>query len=148
MTRLNLKGLNLTEDFDTAPYSRQAIAEMILQITENRKQDSTKISTVERDLLEQLKGEFHENLHKIKPKVERRNKENERHLWSWRNEDFVGHLDLLLGQQVRVESKESVDSGLAKSITSWCFGFRVNFKESMAVFFEGRSFVLSGTDTI
>ena len=148
LERLELKGLYVSEDFDTAPYSRQAIAEMILQITENITKDSTKISTVERDLLEQLKGEFHENLHKIQPKVERRNKENERHLWSWRNEDFVGHLDLLLGQQVRVESKESVDSGIAKSITSWGFGFRVNFKESMAVFFEGRSFVLSGTDTI
>ncbi|MCH8954895.1 hypothetical protein IIA28_06180, partial [candidate division KSB1 bacterium] len=148
LERLELKGLYISEDFDTKPYSREAISEIILQIDEKVKQDSSKISVVEWDLLEQLKGEFHENLKKIQPEVEIRNKEYEPHLWSWRNEDFVGHLDLLLGQQVRLESKESVESGIAKSTTAWGFGLRANFKESMAMFFEGRSFVLSGTDTI
>ncbi|MCH8875091.1 hypothetical protein IH824_20405 [candidate division KSB1 bacterium] len=148
LERLELKGLYISEDFDTKPYSREAIAEIILQIDEKVKQDSSKISAVEWDLLEQLKGEFHEDLKKLQPEVEIRNKEYEPHLWSWRNEDFVGHLDLLLGQQVRLESKESVESGIAESTTSWGFGLRANFKESMAMFFEGRSFVLSGTDTI
>ncbi len=147
LERLELKGLYVSEDFDTKPYSREAIAEIILQIDDRVKQDSEKIYEVEKNLLEQLKGEFHENLIKLQPQVEIQKEEQERHLWSLHNQDFVGHLDLLLGEQLRVESKESVESGIAESTTAWGFGLRANFKESMAMFFEGRSFVLSGTDT-
>ena len=51
--RLELKGLYISEDFDSAPYSREAIAEIILQIEENIDRDASKITTVEQGLLEQ-----------------------------------------------------------------------------------------------
>ncbi|MFQ5675607.1 MAG: capsule assembly Wzi family protein, partial [bacterium] len=148
LERLELKGLYMNEDFDTAPYSRGAIAEMILQIATNVKQDPTGFSAVERNLFEQLKGEFHEELEKINPGIEIQKKEHERHLWSWHDDGFAGHLEGLFGQQSRFETKDKVDPAIPKSTTSWGFGFRVLLKESMAIFFEGHSFILSGTDTL
>ncbi len=148
LDRLQTKGLFIGEDFDTRPFSRQAVAEIILQIDENYQSDPALLSKVEGDLFEQLKGEFFEELKNSNRNIDIQKKEYERHLFSWDYEDLKARFDGLLGQQFKLESGEDVDIGIPKSITSWGLSGRVNIKQSMTIYGESRSFILSSVDSL
>lgn len=148
LQRLETRGLYISEDFDTRPYSREAITEIILQINEKVQSDANLLSKVEWGLFEQLKGEFHEALNNSTRQIEVREAENEPHIYSWRNKDIVVHFDGLLGQQLKFETRRKVDPAIPKSVSSWGLRFRANLKQSLAIFAEGRSFILGGADTL
>ncbi|MFQ5753643.1 MAG: capsule assembly Wzi family protein, partial [bacterium] len=119
-----------------------------MQINKNVQNDPTLLSEVEWQQFEQLKGEFHEELMKSGQSIDIRANEYEPHLFSWQNKDIALHWDGILGQQNRIESKHEVDIGIPKSITSYGLGLRVNIKKSLAIYAEGRSFILSDTDSL
>ena len=147
LDRLQTKGLYISEDFDTRPYSREAITEIILQINTKVQSDPALLSHVEWELYEQLKGEFHEELNNLGQNIDIKKKEYETHLFSWRTEDFVIHWDGLLGQQNKFESKREVDS-IPKSLSHWGSSFRANIKQSLAIYAEARSFILGDADSL
>lgn len=148
LDRLQTKGLFISEDFDTRPYSREAIAEIILQIYQTVQNHETSLSKVEWQLFEQLKGEFHDELRASGESISIHENEYEPHLLNWKNEDLVVYFDGLLGQQSKFESKQDVNPGIPKFITSVGLGARVDIKKSMAIFVDARSFVLSDTDSL
>ncbi|MFQ5864253.1 MAG: capsule assembly Wzi family protein [bacterium] len=148
LDRLQTKGLYISEDFDTRPYSREAIAEIISQINKNLQTDPSLLSSVEWELFEQLKGEFHEELNNSNHDIDIRRKEYEPHLFTWRNEDIIVRGDGLLGHQNKFESKQEVDASFPKSLSFIGFGLRVDIKKSLAIFAEERTFFLSDTDSL
>jgi len=146
--RLETKGLFINEDFSTRPYSREAFAGIIAKIAMNLRQNNGYLSQAETELFEQLKGEFYEELLPLAPKVPYRQEEREPHLFSWRNTEIATHFDGTFAEQVRIESKEAADAGVPKSITSIGGGFRINIKNSLAIFGSGITSVLSETDSL
>ena len=64
------------------------------------------------------------------------------------DKDIVAHFDATFAEQIRAESKEPADAGVPKSITSVGGGFRINIKNSLAIFASGITSVLSETDSL
>lgn len=148
LDRLQTKGLYSSDNFDIFPYSRETIAKIILQIDATVRADSSLFSHAEKELFEQLKGEFHEDLERLGADIRIDPKEHERNLFSWRNDDLTAHFDAIGTQQFRLESETSVDPTIPKSTTAWGLRGRVLIKESMAIFGDARSIVLSGADSL
>jgi len=148
LERLEIKDFFESEDFNIRPYTREAIAGMILQIDDNVQRDASLMSKVERDLFEQLKGEFHAELKKITDEVEISESEYEPHLFSWKSDEFVFTVDAALGEQIKLESKANVDASIPTTTTSVGYNFRANFKESMVIASQARSFILTGADSL
>lgn len=148
LDRLETKGLYISEDFDTRPYARQAIAEIILQVHENVQRSPDVLSSVETALFEQLKGEFFEELQKTARAISIQEREYEPHLLTFRDDGVLIHGDFLVSQQFKVETKQDVDASIPKSITSLGYAFRLRIKESLAVYADGRTFVLSDIDSL
>ena len=149
LDRLEVKQLFVTEDFNTRPLSREAIADLIRQVDARVKRDSSLLTGSEWALFEQLKGEFYEELtdSSATQEVVIQPKEYEPHLFTWRGPEIRAHFDLLLGQQFRLENKQPVNVGIPRSLTTWGAKVRVNIKKSLAIYFEGRSFILSEIDS-
>ncbi|MFQ5823472.1 MAG: capsule assembly Wzi family protein [bacterium] len=148
LDRLETKGLYISEDFDTRPYSREAIAEIILQINKNVQKNPSLLSSVEWGLFEQLKGEFYEELNSSHNSIDIRKKEYEPHLLTWRNEEIIVRGDGLLGHQNKFESRKEVDSSIPKSMSFLGFALRVDLKKSLAIFAEERTFFSGDTDSL
>jgi hypothetical protein len=148
LDRLQTKGLYISEDFDTRPYSREAIAEIILQINKQVEENPALLSYAEWQLFEQLKGEFYEKLQTLSQKIEIREKDYEPHLFTWRNEDIIVRGDGLLGQQNKFESRREVNPAIPTSLTTIGFALRVDIKKSLAIFAEERTFFSGDTDSI
>ncbi|MFQ5709663.1 MAG: capsule assembly Wzi family protein, partial [bacterium] len=148
LDRLQTRGLYISEDFDTRPYSREAVAEIISQIDKRAKADPTLLSKVEWGLFEQLKGEFHEELENTSQSIVIRKKEYEPHLFSYRNEDIVVHWDGLLSHQNKIESKKVVDRSLPSALSFVGLNLRANIKKSLAIFAQGGTFFLSDADSL
>jgi hypothetical protein len=148
LDRLETKGLYVSQDFDTRPYSREAVADIILQVNGNLQDRPDILSAVESRLFEQLKGEFVEEIQRAEQRIPIAESEHEPHLFTWRDEGIRVHGDVLASQQFNEETKESVDSTVPKSITSFGMTGRVRLRESLAVYIEGRTFVLSDIDSL
>lgn len=148
LDRLQTKGLYASENFDIFPYSRETIAKIIVQVDEGVHADASLFSKAERDLFEQLKGEFHEDLKRMGADIRIESEEHERNLFRWKREDIAAHFDAIGTQQFRLESAASVDPTIPKSTTAWGMRGRVLLKESMAIFGDARSIVLSGADSL
>ncbi len=146
--RLETKGLFVSEDFSTRPYTREAFADILAKITQNLQRASAPLSEAESDLFEQLKGEFYEELLQTQTKIPFREEEKEPHIFSWQTEELRAHFDFRFAEQLRMESREPADAGIPKSITSVGGGFRVNIKNSMTIFLDGVSSILSETDSL
>ncbi|RMF61377.1 MAG: hypothetical protein D6743_13640 [Calditrichaeota bacterium] len=148
LDRLETKGLYVSRDYSTRPYSREAIAEIILQIDASVKEDPSRLSRVEAALFEQLKGEFYEELAQTGRPISVQKKEQEPHLFRYEDEKLVLRWDALAGEQSRVESKRKVDPTIPKSLFYWGGSFRAEINRSMAIFADARSFILSDTDSL
>lgn len=148
LDRLQTRGLYVSEDFDTRPYSREAMAEIIVQISEKVKKDSTLLSPVEWQRFEQLKGDFYEELRAHNPGVTVRQNEYEPHLFTYRNEDIDVRADGLLGHQRKFFTGDAIDHSIPKSLSYVGLSLRVDIKKSMAIYAEERSFFLSDTDSL
>lgn len=146
--RLETKGLFDGEDFNMRPFSRLAIAEIILQVKENIDTRPELFSHAEQGLFEQLKGEFYDELSKISPELNIPENEKERHFYTWQQEDLTIHFEGILEEQLKFENKQEVESGVPGSITQVRIQSRVNIKESMAIFVDGRSIILSEIDSL
>ncbi|MCG8605620.1 capsule assembly Wzi family protein, partial [bacterium] len=148
LDRLETKGLYISQDFDTRPYSREAVAEIILQVYRKLQNQPDILTPVETGLYEQLKGEFVEELQRIEREIPIAESEYEPHLFIWRDEGIRVHGDVLASQQFKEETKESVDATIPRSITSFGMTGRVRLRESLAVYIEGRTFILSDIDSL
>lgn len=148
LDRLETKGLYISEDFDTFPYSREAIAEMILQVNDKVSRNPDLLSSVEWGLFERLKGEFYEELQEEDPQVKISKQEYEPHLFTWRNKDVDVRGDGLLGHQQKIESGREVDTTIPKSVSHVGLRLRVDMKKSLAIFAEERTFFLGETDSL
>lgn len=148
LDRLQTRGLYVSEDFDTRPYSREAIGEIIRQIDQKVEQNPHLLSRVEWQLFDQLKGEFYEELQRLDRKIAIKKSEYEPHLFVWRDEDIIVRGDGLFGVQKKFESKQEVDSGIASSLTYLGLGLRVDIKQSLAIYAEERSFFTGDTDSL
>ncbi|HEX9654304.1 MAG TPA: capsule assembly Wzi family protein [bacterium] len=147
LDRLETRGLFESETFSARPYSREAIAQILVQINHAVEKDPNLFSPVERRLFEQLKGEFYEEVGDADSTIVIEKGARERHLFTWRSQDVDVRGDGLLGNQSKIESKREVDNTLANSVSYFGLGLRVDVKKSLAIFVEGRTFVLSETDS-
>jgi hypothetical protein len=147
LERLETRGLFESATFSARPYSREAVGEILVQVNQLVEKNPEVLSPVERQLFEQLKGEFYEELERLDEKVAIDEKERERHLFAWRTNDVDVRGDGLLGNQTKLESKLEVENTLANSVSYFGLGLRVDVKKSLAIFVEGRTFVLSEADS-
>jgi len=148
LDRLQTKGLFLNSEMDTRPYARDAVADMIIQIDAAVRENPMLLSEVESRLFQQLKGEFYEEIRKKSSAVAIAENEYEPHLFTYREKDLDMRMSLLLGEQLKTESKMDVEPGIPGSTTFLGLSVRIDLKHSMAIFAEGGSYFLSDVDSV
>jgi len=93
--RLETKGLFKGLHSRTLPMTRTEIANIISEIDSNIIKGNSKLSTTDYRRLEQLEGEFHEEL--VRLNVSADSLLHERHLFSWSEADNIIHADADFG---------------------------------------------------
>lgn len=147
LDRLETRGLFESETFSARPFSREAVGQILVQVNQAVLKNPDLLSTVERTLLAQLTGEFYEEVERSDSTIVIDKSDRERHLFTWRSQDVDVRGDGLLGNQTKLESRREVDNTLANSVSYLGLGLRADIKKSLAICVEGRSFVLSETDS-
>lgn len=148
LDRLQTKGLFLNEELNIRPYSRAAVAKMIIAVDKKLQRDPALLSNVETRLFEQLKGEFYEQVLRLNPKVDIQVTEYEPHVFRYETKNLLSRTDVLLSEDLKLENKRKIESGIPTSTTFLGLSFRIDLKHSMAIFAEGGSYVLSNVDSV
>lgn len=148
LDRLETRGLFVSEELSTRPHPRAAIAENILQVHEKVTVNPSLLSGVEWGLFERLKGEFYEELEKLKPDFPIREEEYEPHLFTFRNEVGDVRADGLLGHRRKFTRGAEVDPEIPTAVTSVGLILRVDIRESLAIYAQERSFFISVPDSL
>lgn len=98
LDRLATSGVITQLNKNTRPYTREYIAELLLNIEIDKSE--LHLSSIELELINRARGEFFDELNQQIP-VE---SELERHLYSWKSNQQFAHFDLLLGSDYQNET--------------------------------------------
>ncbi len=111
------------------PMSRMEIAKILTQVEEIVQNGKISLTRTERDRLEQLKGEFHEELQKLN--IESDVCYRERHLFTWFEDNNKIHADFDFGFNLEVNRGDQYPSVERVSHTTLGGILRGNLKESL-----------------
>jgi len=129
LDRLEAKGFFRDISSHALPMSRMQIAKLLSVVEEKVKKDNLNLTTAEHDQFEQLKGEFYEELEKLNIKSDKRYQE--RHLFSWRENDNTIHADFDFGLNLDVKRGDQYPKTERTSHTTLGGILRGNIKESL-----------------
>lgn len=146
LDRLETNGVIVSEDFNMRPFSRLAVAELLLQANEPAKLKL--LSEIDQKLHAQLMGEFHEEIYQLAPETKIDSTFIERHLFTWKSEGIRAHFDGRLAQDSRYENKKAVDLGIPGSTTAWGIIARIQLHKSLSINVDGGGYVLNGVDSL
>ena len=105
LDRFQTRGLIQDFRFASRPYSRREVARMLAEAEERIQVDGRILSSAERSLYEQLKGEFHEELADQNVSIQSRYRE--RHLATWVEDNNRVDVDLLFDQRLDVKTGDA-----------------------------------------
>lgn len=142
LNRLEVRGFFKSYHLRMLPISRQLLAEIIIQIDRPDSANKIQLSQAERDLLEQLKGEFHEELDAMN--FESQPRYQERHLLTWRENDSKIKLDLDFSQRFDVYRGTNRDSTARTSLTTLGGIVRGSLKKSLGFYLHFKNTLVRG----
>jgi len=111
------------------PMSRMEIARILQRVQKTLKTNDIQLTQTEWDRLEQLKGEFYEELEKLN--VDFDDRYQERHLFTWVEDDNKIHADLDFGFNLEVNRGDQFHSTKRVSHTTMGGILRGNLKQSL-----------------
>jgi hypothetical protein len=126
------------------PMSRMEIAGIVRQVDEMVKKEDIKLTTTEWDRLEQLKGEFHEELQRLDIASDARFRE--RHLFTWTEENSKIHADLDFGFNLEINRGDQYPATKRVSHTTLGGILRGNLKQSLGFHIFVRNTLSRGID--
>lgn len=139
LERLEVRGYFRNFILRARPISRQDLAHIIADIEQYRISNQIQLSAAESDLLEQLKGEFFEELTSLSINTVKHY--HERHLVTWTEGDHKIKIDADFAQRFNINRNASSDTVKRRSFTSLGgivrgafkenFGFYINFKNTL-----------------
>ncbi len=129
LDRLEAKGFFRAMSGRVLPISRMELARILAQIEEKAKTGSQQLTNTERDRLDQLKGEFHEELETLNVQFDPRY--SERHLFSWSEQENVVHADFDFGFNLDVKRGDQYPTTERTSHTTLGGILRGNLKNSL-----------------
>jgi len=144
LDELETKGMFRCFSSRSLPMSRVEIAKIISQVEEAIKTDKIQITRTERDRLEQLKGEFHEELQNLNLESDPRYRE--RHLFTWSEENNQIHADFDFGFNLEVNRGEQYSSTERLSHTTFGGILRANLKNNLWFHIFVRNTLSRGVD--
>ena len=142
--RLETKGLFKGLHSRTLPMTRTEIANIISEIDSNIIKGNSKLSTTDYRRLEQLEGEFHEEL--VRLNVSADSLLHERHLFSWSEADNIIHADADFGFNLDVRKGDQYPSAKRTSHTTLGGILRGGFKENLSFLVFVRNTMHRGID--
>ncbi|MDZ7261540.1 MAG: capsule assembly Wzi family protein, partial [candidate division KSB1 bacterium] len=142
--RLETRGLFTRIDAGSKPYSRQEIGHILYQVDQTVLLNETSLSPAEKGMLEQLKGEFCEELLNYQIAIQPRYQE--RHLMSWQEDENKVLIDFYFDQRVRLKKIEPPDTIRRLSETTLGGLMRGYFKPNLAFNIDVRNTLMRGTD--
>lgn len=144
LDQLETKGLYSDFAIRSLPMSRMKIARIFLEVEESLKQDNIKLTRTEQDRLEQLKGEFYEELLQLNIGSDPRYQE--RHLFTWAEENSKIHADFDFGFNLEINRGDQYSSTERVSHTTLGGILRGNLKQSLGFHIFVRNTLSRGID--
>jgi hypothetical protein len=129
LDRLEAKGFFREMSGRTLPMSRMEMATILSKMEQKANKGALKLTNTERDRLEQLKGEFHEELEKLNIHYDQRYRE--RHLLSWSEQGNIIHADFDFGFNLDVRRGDQYPATERTSHTTLGGILRGSFKNSL-----------------
>jgi len=126
------------------PYSRRDVAGMLAEIDTKIKSNEITLSSTERSILEQLKGEFAEELSSTNIIVQERY--HERHLTQWQEENNQISIDLLFNQNLDIKSGNQYENTEKISLSTWGGTIRGQFKDDFGFYLMAKNTLIKGKD--
>lgn len=126
------------------PMSRMEIAGILQQVQETLKSNNIQLTRTEWDRLEQLKGEFYEEL--LKLNITSDPHYQERHLFTWTEEDNKIHADLDFGFNLEINRGDQYPSTKRISHTTLGGILRGNLKQNLGFHIFVRNTLSRGID--
>jgi len=142
LNRLEIQGGFRGFYLRTLPISRQEVAEILAQVEESRSKNKINLSAAEQDLLEQLKGEFGEELASLNLKSQQRYAE--KHLLTWQENNSQIKIDADFRQRFDVERGSRYDSTGRSSLTTLGGIIRGNLKGSLGFYIHFKNTLIRG----
>lgn len=116
LKRLEARGVCRSLHLRTLPMSRKQLAEILAQIERIQSNENGTLSRAERDLLEQLKGEFHEEIAELNLKSQSQYREI--HLWQWSENNASAKFDIDFRQRFDFDKSITPDTTQRSSFTT------------------------------
>ncbi|UCE04356.1 MAG: hypothetical protein JSW07_12040 [bacterium] len=142
--RLETKGLFKAFGTRSLPMSRMEIATILSMVEERAKKRGITLTDTEHDQLEQLKGEFHEELEKLN--IEAEGRYHERHLFSWSEKENIIHADFDFGFNLDVRRGDQYPATERTSHTTLGGILRGSLKESLGFHIFVRNTIHRGVE--
>jgi hypothetical protein len=98
LERMETKGVLQQIRDGSKPFTRRKVSEFINNIEAFANLHPTVLTSLERDIIERLKGEFYEELKSSPLKI--KTKEYEPHFYSWKGDRGSVHFDILMGGDI------------------------------------------------
>jgi len=146
LERLEAKGLFKSLSNRVLPISRVELAKILVQIEQRSQQTGYALTKTEHERLEQLKGEFHEEIAQLNVPFNQRLKE--RHLVSWSEEEYTVHADVDLGFNLDVKRGDQYSATERTSHTTLGGMVRGQLKNSLGFHVFVRNTIHRGLQTV
>lgn len=126
------------------PFSRDNVAVMLAEIDTKSGTHVITLSATEESILEQLKGEFDEELkiHEVSIQQQYR----ERHLIKWHEENNRINMDLIIGQNTDFKSGDQYEKTEKISQTTWGGMVRGRFGDDFGFYLTAKNTLIKGKD--
>lgn len=144
LDRMETRGCFRSLKLRVRPISRVDAAELLNEIEKSNSENKIHLSRAERDMLEQLKGEFFEEMAAFSAMVN--DDFRERHLITWAEENNKIKVDIDFGQRFDINRSSAHDSTARTSMTTLGGIIRGNLNGSLGFYLHFKNTLIKGTE--
>jgi len=144
LDRMEARGCFRSLNLRARPISRADVAELLHAVEQSSSENRVRLSRAETDLLEQLKGEFCDDM--VRHQVQVKDDYRERHLLVWQEDDNYIKADIDFGQRFDVNRFLCEDSLARTSMTTLGGIVRGTLNESLGFYLHFYNALLRGVE--
>jgi len=142
--RMQIRGFIRNGMTFSRPFSREDVANMLAEVDRRMKANMNNLSTTEKSIFEQLKGEFSEELRN--QNITSQERYHERHLIKWHEENNQINIDLLFNQSIDFKSGNQYKNREKISQTTWGGIARGQFEDHVGFYLLIKNTLIKGKD--
>ena len=144
LDRMEVRGCFRSLLLRTRPISRVDLAKIISEIEISSSKGKVTLSKAERSVLEQLKGEFFEELNGLSENIQKRY--HEKHLFAWEENNNQFKIDVDFSQRFDINRGSNYDTTGRTSLTTLGGIVRGQLKNKIAFFLHFKNTLIRGQD--